>query len=136
MARLGQSLVGIEQVKQWSISSVLRVRTDGPDFYFKVSAPLPLFVEEGPVTAMLASRFPGYVPAPLAVEPERGWMLLPDFGELIGWQAPLEVQERACSPVCEACSVAAPSRRTNCSPTGLPRPAAGRARASARAAPQ
>ena len=40
---------------------------------------LPLFVEEASVTAMLAERFPGYVPAPLAVEPERGWFLLPEF---------------------------------------------------------
>ena len=92
LERLGHSLVAIEQRKQWSISSVLRVGTDGPDFYFKVSASLPLFVDEGPVTAMLASRFPGYVPAPVAVEPERGWMLLPAFDELIGWRAPLEVR--------------------------------------------
>jgi hypothetical protein len=90
VARLGHVVTGIEQIKQWSISSVLLVRTDGPDVYFKVSAPLPLFVEEGPVTAMLSSRFPGYVPAPLAVEPEQGWMLLPELGELIGWTAPLE----------------------------------------------
>ena len=51
---------------------MLRVRTGGPDLYFKVSAPLPLFVEEAAVTAMLAARFPGYVPAPLAVEPRAG----------------------------------------------------------------
>jgi hypothetical protein len=90
--RLGHSLLGIEQRKQWSISSVLRLRTDGPDLYFKVSARLPLFVDEGPVTAMLAERFPGYVPAPLAVEPERGWFLLAAFEEQIGWRAPLEVR--------------------------------------------
>ena len=88
-ARLGHVLVGIEQVKQWSISSVLRVRTDGPTMYFKVPARLPLFVEEGIVTARLAERFPGYVPAPLAVEPERGWLLLPEFDELFDWNAPL-----------------------------------------------
>jgi Phosphotransferase enzyme family len=90
--RLGHSLVEIEQTKQWGISSVLRVRTDGPDLYFKVSARLPLFVDEGPVTAMLAERFPGYVPEPLAVEPDRGWFLLPEFQELVGWRAPLDVR--------------------------------------------
>jgi hypothetical protein len=90
--RLGHSLLDLEQVKHWSISSVLRVRTDGPDLYFKISARLPLFVEEGPVTAMLALRFPGYVPIPLAVEPEQGWLLLPAFDELVGWQAPLDVR--------------------------------------------
>ena len=75
---LGRSLRGIEQVKHWSISSVLRIETDGPDLYFKVSARLPLFVEEASVTAMLAERFPGYVPAPLAVEPDAG--LVPAAG--------------------------------------------------------
>ena len=91
--RLGHSIRGIEQVKHWSISSVLRVCTDGPDLYFKVSARLPLFVEEASVTAMLAGRFPGYVPAPLAVEPERGWFLLAEFDDLLGWHPPLEVHE-------------------------------------------
>ena len=69
VSKLGRSLRGIEQIKQWSISSVLRIETDGPDLYFKVSARLPLFVEEAPVTAMLAERFPGYVP-PLEVHEE------------------------------------------------------------------
>ena len=94
-ARLGHVLVGIEQVKHWSISSVLRVRTSGPTMYFKVPARLPLFVEEGIVTARLAERFPGYVPAPLAIEPERGWLLLPEFDELFPWTAPLETRADA-----------------------------------------
>ena len=33
------------------------------------------------------------MPAPLAVEPERGWMVLADFGEEVGWEAPMEVVE-------------------------------------------
>jgi Phosphotransferase enzyme family len=90
-ARLGLALLGIEQVKQWSISSVLRVETDGPDLYFKVSAPLPLFVEEATVTARLAERFPAHVPRPLALEPGRGWMLFNEF-DLAGWDAPLELR--------------------------------------------
>ena len=91
LPRLGRRLAGLEQVKQWSISSVLRVRTDGPDLYFKVSAPLPLFVAEGTVTASLAERFPAHVPAPLAVEPERGWMLFDAF-DLAGWDAPPDLR--------------------------------------------
>lgn len=91
-ARLGHTVIAVEQVKTWSISAVLRVRTDGPDLYFKVSAPLPLFVDEAAVTAELAARFPGYVPAPLAVEPERGWLLLAEFEELFGWSEPLETR--------------------------------------------
>ena len=91
-ARLGHPVLAIEQVKQWSISAVLRVRTDGPVFYFKVSARLPLFVDEAAVTSELAARFPGDVPVPLAVEPERGWLLLAEFDELLGWRAPLELR--------------------------------------------
>ena len=90
-ARLGLALLGIEQVKQWGISSVLRVKTDGPDLYFKVSKSLPLFVEEATVTARLAEQLPAYVPAPLTVEPGRGWILFGEF-DLVGWDAPLETR--------------------------------------------
>ena len=91
-ARLGHTLLAIEQVKTWSISAVLRVRTDGPTLYFKVSAPLPLFVDEAAVTTELAALFPGYVPVPLAVDPERGWLVLAEFDELLGWSEPLETR--------------------------------------------
>jgi aminoglycoside/choline kinase family phosphotransferase len=33
------------------------------------------------------------VPAPLAVDPDRGWMLLADFGGELGWDAPAELRE-------------------------------------------
>lgn len=87
--KLGLKVTSIEQVKHWSISSVLRVETDGPELYLKVPARLPLFVDEAAVTARLAKRFPEHVPAPLAVEPERGLLLLPAFEHLPGWDAPL-----------------------------------------------
>ena len=95
MARLGHTVVAIEQVKHWSISSVLRVETDGSDVYFKVPARLPYFVEEATVTARLAERFPDHVPMPLAIEPEAGWLLLPQFDELFSWRAPPEVHREA-----------------------------------------
>jgi Phosphotransferase enzyme family len=100
-ARLGHTVLAIEQVKTWSISAVLRVRTDGPTLYFKVSAPLPLFVDEAAVTAELAARFPGYVPAPLAVEAERGWLLLAEFEELLGWSEPIETRRELFSRFAE-----------------------------------
>lgn len=93
--RLGLVVLGVEQVKHWSISSVLRISTDGPDLYFKVPLRLPLFVEEAVVTSRLADRFPAYVPKPLAVEPHEGWMLLAEFDELLGWSAPLEARQEA-----------------------------------------
>jgi Phosphotransferase enzyme family len=90
--RLGHVVLSLEQVKQWSISAVLRVETDGPDFYFKVALRLPLFVNEAVLMDRLAERFPAYVPRPLAVEPEHGWMLLAEFGELFRRQVSLETR--------------------------------------------
>ena len=95
VARLGRTVVAIEQVKHWSISAVLRVETDGSDIYFKVPARLPYFVEEATVTARLAERFPDHVPMPLAIEPEAGWLLLPQFDELFPWRAPPDVHREA-----------------------------------------
>ena len=92
VARLGRRLVAVEQVKHWSISTILRIRTDGAPLYLKASAKLPLFVDEGAVTAALAARFADAVPAPLAVHPEEGWLLLADFGDPVGWSAPLETR--------------------------------------------
>jgi hypothetical protein len=40
--------------------------------WFKANTTSPLFVNEGVVMGALAGLFPGQVPAPLAVEPERG----------------------------------------------------------------
>ena len=93
--RLGHVVLGLEQAKQWGISSVLRVETDGPELYFKVPLRLPLFVEEAVVTRRLAQRFPGYVPAPLGVEPQHGWMLLAAFEELFDFDSPLEIGKEA-----------------------------------------
>lgn len=87
-------VVGLDQIKQWSISSVLRVRTNGPTFYFKVSADLPLFVDEGAVSTRLAALFDGFVLAPLAVEHARGWMIFPDLGAVED-EPPIEEKEKA-----------------------------------------
>lgn len=89
IARLGHRLESVEQVKQWSISTILRIRTDGPVFYLKASARLPLFVDEGRVTAALAGHFPDAVPEPLALHPD-GCVLLPDLGDPVGWGVPVE----------------------------------------------
>lgn len=82
----------VEQFRIWGISSVLRVPTTGGMIYFKVSSDLPLFVNEALVTRCLGSLFPGFVPAPLAIDAGRGWLALADFGEEVGWEAPAEVK--------------------------------------------
>jgi aminoglycoside phosphotransferase (APT) family kinase protein len=91
VSRLGHRLESVEQVKQWSISTILRIRTDGPVLYLKASAQLPLFVDEAQVTAALAEHFPDAVPEPLALHPE-GWVLLADLGDPVGWSAPVETR--------------------------------------------
>ncbi|HUP15972.1 MAG TPA: phosphotransferase, partial [Acidimicrobiia bacterium] len=101
LTRLGHVLLDLEQVKQWSISSVLRVKTDGPDFYFKASIDVPLFVNEAVVTDRLSRRFPAYIPGPIAVDPARAWMLLPDFGELVPETSGVEVRRQLFERFCE-----------------------------------
>jgi hypothetical protein len=85
LAALDRPLVGpVAQVKHWSISCILRAPTALGNTYFKVAATLPLFVNEPVVTAWLAQRYAYHIPRPLALEPTRRWMLLPDFGQVIG----------------------------------------------------
>jgi hypothetical protein len=83
-----------EQVRTWSLSSVMRTPTAGGDVYFKATADLPLFVDEGRVMRALSRMFPRHVPSPLAVD-ARGWMLLEDVGPALGWNAPLDEREAA-----------------------------------------
>jgi hypothetical protein len=85
----------VEQHKVWELSCVLRVPTTRGDVYLKATVDSPLFVAEAPVTALLAELFPEHVPAPLAVERERGWIATPDFGPELGWEAPVPVREEA-----------------------------------------
>jgi hypothetical protein len=92
MERLGRPLTGpVRQARVWRLSCLLRAPTGDGDVWFKANTTSPLFVNEGVVMGALAGLFPGRVPAPLAVEPERGWMVLADFGEEVGWEAPMEV---------------------------------------------
>jgi hypothetical protein len=92
----GSAVTGpVEQHKVWELSCVLRAPTTRGDVYLKATVDSPLFVAEAPVTALLAELFPEHVPAPLAVERERGWIATPDFGPEIGWEAPVPVREEA-----------------------------------------
>lgn len=54
--------------------------------WFKATAPATRF--EAALTSMLAQRRPSAVVVPLAVDPERGWLLLPDGGAPLGESAP------------------------------------------------
>ena len=60
-------------------STVLRVPTDAGDVWFK--AAVPCLAHEARIVQLLAARRPDLVPPLLAVDVERGWMLLEDAGE-------------------------------------------------------
>ncbi len=94
LAAIGTPRTGrVEQIRAWSLSSLLRVPTATGSVFFKATADSPLFVDEGRVMRALAGLFPGNVPAPLAVDSPRRWMLLADLGAELGWNAPVEVRK-------------------------------------------
>ncbi|HEY3558567.1 MAG TPA: aminoglycoside phosphotransferase family protein [Kribbella sp.] len=76
------------QVKSWGLSNVLRIPTADGDVYFKALShastrpdALPfLFAHEPRFLQHASLARPGAVPAPLAVDEQRAWMLLPDLG--------------------------------------------------------
>jgi hypothetical protein len=90
--RSRRALGPVEQLSNWCISSILRVQTEGGFVYFKATASSPLFVDEGAVTRRLADLLPDTVPHVLANDSERRWMLVDDFGPVVGWSAPLETR--------------------------------------------
>ena len=94
LAAVGRPLTGpVEQMQVWDLSCVLRAPTAAGHVWFKATAASPLFVNEGLVMGALAGLFGDRVPAPVAVDPERGWMVLDDLGQEVGWEVPLEVVE-------------------------------------------
>ena len=79
VARLGAVAVGtIDQphVRPWS--TVMRVPTDRGDVYFKANT--ASLRHEAALVTVLAARRPDLVPPLLAVDVERGWMLMTDGG--------------------------------------------------------
>ena len=87
-----ERIAPVEQISNWCISSILRAETETGRVYFKATADSPLFVDEGTVTHGLATLFPGSIPAPIAIDAERRWMLLDEFGPLVGWKADVETR--------------------------------------------
>ncbi|MBT2481861.1 aminoglycoside phosphotransferase family protein [Streptomyces sp. ISL-94] len=78
----GQSLD--VRVRPWSV--VVRVPVEnGPPVWFKANPKASVF--EPALVRALHQWVPGQVLEPVAVSPERGWMLFPDGGELLGGRA-------------------------------------------------
>lgn len=94
LARRGLPPVrAIEQLRLWEFSHVLRLHTDGGPLYFKARPPWGAV--EPRLTLRLARRHPRHIPDLVAVEVERGWMLmratpgpeLMDVPDPVQWEA-------------------------------------------------
>ena len=68
----------IVQQRAWGLSSTMKVGTENGDVYFKATP--PFMAHEGLAMQAVADRCPELLPSPIAIEPERGWLLLQDYG--------------------------------------------------------
>ncbi|WP_433008504.1 phosphotransferase [Kribbella sp. CA-294648] len=100
----GTPLTGVPaQVRCWGLSNVLRCPTAKGNVYFKAlghsstirparADALPLLFAHEPVLLRgLSDARPGEVPAPLAIDEERAWMLLPDLGRALAHETGVEL---------------------------------------------
>jgi Phosphotransferase enzyme family len=71
----------IEQPRVRFWSTQLTVPTDAGRLWFKENCPSQAY--EARLVALLAEVVPDHVVEPLAVEPDRGWLLTPDAGETL-----------------------------------------------------
>ena len=79
VARLGAGAVGvIDQHHIYPWSTVMRVPTEEGDLYFKAN--VAALRHEAALVTLLSARRPDCVPPLLAVDVERGWMLMADAG--------------------------------------------------------
>ena len=70
----------VQQLRNWSISSLLVAPTTRGKLFFKAAASLPLFVNEPALTQTLATLHPDQLPTPLKIDRDKRWMLMEDFG--------------------------------------------------------
>jgi hypothetical protein len=78
VAQLGGVAGAIDQHHIYPWSTVMRVPTGRGDVYFKANSDASLW--EAALVTLLAARRPDCVPPLLAVDVERGWMLMADAG--------------------------------------------------------
>jgi hypothetical protein len=79
LAERGIAIIGpLDQphVRRWA--TVLRIPTDAGTVFFKANE--PALSHEAAVVAFVSARHPDLVPTPLAVDLDRGWMLMEDAG--------------------------------------------------------
>lgn len=75
----GRAVVGTPQLHQlWGVSVVLRCSSTDGDAFLKCSA--DIFRHEAAATQALAEAMPELVPEVIAVDADRGWLLMRDLG--------------------------------------------------------
>ena len=80
LAAAGRERTGaVEQTRVRPWSTLIRAPTAGGDVWFKAAGPATAF--ETALVPLLARLAPGEVLTPIAADPVRGWLLLPDGGE-------------------------------------------------------
>ena len=72
------AITPITQQRAWGLSCTMKVGTDKGDVYFKGTP--PFMAHEGRVMRAVAEECPELLPRPLAVDSERGWLLMSDYG--------------------------------------------------------
>lgn len=78
LARCGRSrTAGIEQLRTWGRSTVLRIRTNQGDVYLK--AVPPMFAHELTLAEWLADHVPDQSPELLSIDHERLWILMTPY---------------------------------------------------------
>ena len=90
-------LTPITQQRSWGLSCTMKVGTSAGSVYFKAT---PQFMaHEGRAMQAVAERCPQLLPPPLAIDSERGWLLMPDYGEemlylcpdIVRWEEALRI---------------------------------------------
>jgi hypothetical protein len=91
LAAAGLERIGeLEQPRTRPWAAVLRVPTSGGLAWMKAAGPATAF--EAALYALLAEVTPGRVLTPIALDAERGWLLLPDGGDTLGGRMSGEAQ--------------------------------------------
>ncbi len=74
-----KALAPVVQTRAWALSCIMRLETSIGKVYFK--AVPPFMTQEAVVMRELPRQHPELLPPLLATDVERGWMLMPDFGD-------------------------------------------------------
>jgi hypothetical protein len=64
----------VDQMRSWFLSAILRASAGGRQYVFKATP--SMYAYEPTLVAALAAEYPGFVPATLAVDAGRGWLLM------------------------------------------------------------